>query len=69
MGWEAWYTIAVLLLTFGLLAWGKTSTAAIMWGGVALLLQVVTIGSVDPPRMLQSRLSPDQQIPTPKMPG
>ena len=40
MGWEAWYTIAVLLLTFGLLAWGKTSTAAIMWGGVALLYGV-----------------------------
>lgn len=40
MGWEAWYTIAVLLLTFGLLAWGNTSTAAIMWGGVALLYGV-----------------------------
>lgn len=38
MGWQAWYTIAVLLLTLGLLAWGKSSPAAIMWGAVALLL-------------------------------
>jgi len=38
MGWQAWYTIAVLILTLGLLAWGKTSPAAIMWGAVALLL-------------------------------
>ena len=37
MGWEAWYTVAVLLLTFVLLAWGKTAPSAIMWGGVALL--------------------------------
>jgi di/tricarboxylate transporter len=35
---QIWYTIAVLLLTLGLLAWGKTSPAAIMWGAVALLL-------------------------------
>lgn len=35
---QAWYTIAVLLLTLGLLAWGKASPAAIMWGAVALLL-------------------------------
>lgn len=37
MGWDAWYTLAVLAITFVLLAWGKTSPAAIMWGGVALL--------------------------------
>lgn len=37
MGWQGWYTIAVLFLTLGLLAWGKTSPAAIMWGAVALL--------------------------------
>lgn len=35
---QAWYTIAVLLLTLALLAWGKASPAAIMWGAVALLL-------------------------------
>jgi len=38
MGWQAWYTVAVLILTLGLLAWGKSSPAAIMWGAVALLL-------------------------------
>ncbi|MBL9081619.1 MAG: SLC13 family permease [Planctomycetales bacterium] len=37
MGWQGWYTVAVLLLTLGLLAWGKTSPAAIMWGAVAML--------------------------------
>jgi di/tricarboxylate transporter len=37
MGWQGWYTIAVLLLTLGLLAWGKAAPAAIMWGAVALL--------------------------------
>ncbi|MBA4020529.1 MAG: SLC13 family permease [Pirellula sp.] len=37
MGWQGWYTIAVLFLTLGLLAWGKTAPAAIMWGAVALL--------------------------------
>src|SRR5262245_5390903 len=37
MGWEAWYTLGVLVLTFALLAWGKTATSAIMWFGVALL--------------------------------
>lgn len=40
MGWDAWYTLGVLVLTFVLLAWGKTSPAAIMWGGVALLYGV-----------------------------
>jgi di/tricarboxylate transporter len=38
MGWQGWYTVAVLALTLGLLAWGKSSPAAIMWGAVALLL-------------------------------
>jgi di/tricarboxylate transporter len=40
MGWDAWYTLAVLALTFGMLAWGKIPTAAVMWGGVALLFGV-----------------------------
>lgn len=37
MDWQAWYTLGVLILTFALLAWGKTSPAAIMWLGVALI--------------------------------
>jgi di/tricarboxylate transporter len=40
MSWQAWYTLAVLALTFGLLAWGKAAPAAIMWFGVALLFGV-----------------------------
>jgi di/tricarboxylate transporter len=40
MGWEAWYTVGVLVLTFILLAWVNTSPAAIMWAGVALLFAV-----------------------------
>jgi di/tricarboxylate transporter len=40
MGWEAWYTVGVLLLAFALLGWGKASPAAIMWGAVALLFGV-----------------------------
>jgi len=40
MGWDAWYTLAVLVLTFGLLAWGRAPTAAVLWGGVALLFAV-----------------------------
>jgi di/tricarboxylate transporter len=40
MGWEAWFTLGVLTLTFILLAWGKTAPSAVMWFGVALLFGV-----------------------------
>lgn len=40
MGWEAWFTLGVLALTFALLAWGKTAPSACMWFGVALLFGV-----------------------------
>jgi len=37
MDWQAWFTLAVLAVTFVLLASGKTSPSAAMWGGVVLL--------------------------------
>jgi len=37
MDWQAWYTLAVLAITFVLLASGKTTPSAAMWGGVVLL--------------------------------
>ncbi|MBL9090059.1 MAG: SLC13 family permease [Planctomycetaceae bacterium] len=47
MDWQAWYTIAILCLTLCLLAWGKTSPAAIMWGAVAALYGAGVLGVKD----------------------
>ncbi|MGE0607063.1 MAG: SLC13 family permease [Pirellulales bacterium] len=38
MGWQAWFTLAVLALVFGLLVRGRVSADLILIGGVVLLL-------------------------------